>query len=240
MADGHENNPSSEEAGDGQAEPSMEEILSSIRRIISEDEEPGEAKAADAPDADADAMEAETVEAAEEIAAEGETEAGEDVLELTRMVSDDGSVTDLAEENEPEAEMATEAGESDTSPEEEAPETAADENALELHENAPSDDGAEAPEPVEAGALEPTGEQLLADQTVTAATESFTELAKAVVKEDGPGMRLGANGDKSLEDIVKELLRPMLKEWLDQNLPSITEKLVRKEIERAARRAEEL
>ncbi|MFG1370763.1 DUF2497 domain-containing protein [Xanthobacter oligotrophicus] len=41
---------------------------------------------------------------------------------------------------------------------------------------------------------------------------------------------------RTIEDLVKEILRPMLKDWLDQNLPSIVERLVRAEIERVARR----
>jgi cell pole-organizing protein PopZ len=38
-----------------------------------------------------------------------------------------------------------------------------------------------------------------------------------------------------IEDGVKEMLRPMLKQWLDDNLPGIVERLVRQEIERVAR-----
>ncbi|MDI4662852.1 DUF2497 domain-containing protein [Xanthobacter autotrophicus] len=41
---------------------------------------------------------------------------------------------------------------------------------------------------------------------------------------------------RTIEDLVKEILRPMLKDWLDQNLPDIVERLVRAEIERVARR----
>ncbi|WP_282641554.1 DUF2497 domain-containing protein [Xanthobacter autotrophicus] len=41
---------------------------------------------------------------------------------------------------------------------------------------------------------------------------------------------------RTIEDLVKEILRPMLKDWLDQNLPTIVERLVRAEIERVARR----
>ncbi|MEP9353353.1 DUF2497 domain-containing protein [Xanthobacter sp. KR7-65] len=42
--------------------------------------------------------------------------------------------------------------------------------------------------------------------------------------------------DRTVEDLVKEILRPMLKDWLDANLPTIVEALVRAEIERVARR----
>ncbi|WP_045319374.1 DUF2497 domain-containing protein, partial [Brevundimonas abyssalis] len=40
---------------------------------------------------------------------------------------------------------------------------------------------------------------------------------------------------RSLEDIVRELLRPMLKDWLDANLPGIVEREVRAEVERISR-----
>ena len=44
----------------------------------------------------------------------------------------------------------------------------------------------------------------------------------------------------SLEDLVKEMVRPMLKEWLDQNLPALVKHLVRKEIQRMVNRAEDI
>ena len=40
---------------------------------------------------------------------------------------------------------------------------------------------------------------------------------------------------RTLEDLVREMLRPMLKTWLDDNLPGMVERLVRAEIERVAR-----
>ena len=43
------------------------------------------------------------------------------------------------------------------------------------------------------------------------------------------------NNARTLEDLVKEMLRPMLKSWLDDNLPSLVERIVRDEIERVSR-----
>ena len=40
---------------------------------------------------------------------------------------------------------------------------------------------------------------------------------------------------RTLEDLVKDMLRPMLKGWLDENLPPMVERLVRAEIERVSR-----
>jgi cell pole-organizing protein PopZ len=45
-----------------------------------------------------------------------------------------------------------------------------------------------------------------------------------------------AAGDRSLEDLTREMLRGMLKQWLDDNLPQMVEHMVREEIERVARR----
>jgi len=45
-----------------------------------------------------------------------------------------------------------------------------------------------------------------------------------------------ATGDRGLEDMTRDLLRGMLKTWLDDNLPDLVERLVRDEIERVARR----
>ena len=44
-----------------------------------------------------------------------------------------------------------------------------------------------------------------------------------------------SNNARTLEDLVKEMLRPMLKSWLDDNLPSLVERIVKAEIERVSR-----
>jgi uncharacterized protein len=41
--------------------------------------------------------------------------------------------------------------------------------------------------------------------------------------------------EPTLDDVVRETLRPMLKSWLDENLPSLVERMVQSEIERVAR-----
>ncbi len=51
--------------------------------------------------------------------------------------------------------------------------------------------------------------------------------------DPGPAM---SSGGKTVEDLVKEMLRPMLKEWLDRNLPQIVERYVEREIVRLTRR----
>jgi cell pole-organizing protein PopZ len=47
----------------------------------------------------------------------------------------------------------------------------------------------------------------------------------------------GAADPATLEGLVTEMLRPMLKAWLDENLPRIVERAVREEIERISKRA---
>jgi hypothetical protein len=71
-------------------------------------------------------------------------------------------------------------------------------------------------------------ETILSADSAAAAGSSFNRLAEAVLAR---GL-----GDRSIEDLTRELLRGMLKQWLDDNLPSLVENLVREEIERVARR----
>lgn len=66
---------------------------------------------------------------------------------------------------------------------------------------------------------------LISQATAAAVDSAFNTLANTV---------LGQNA-RTLEDLVKEMLRPMLKSWLDDNLPSLVERIVRAEIERVAR-----
>jgi len=71
-------------------------------------------------------------------------------------------------------------------------------------------------------------ESLLSPEASYAAQTSFQALTNAMMAELG--------GDSGLQERAKELLKPMLKAWLDQNLPTLVEQLVRDEIERVARR----
>ena len=66
---------------------------------------------------------------------------------------------------------------------------------------------------------------LISHATAAAVDSAFNTLANTV---------LGQNA-RTLEDLVKEMLRPMLKSWLDDNLPGLVERIVRAEIERVAR-----
>jgi uncharacterized protein len=69
---------------------------------------------------------------------------------------------------------------------------------------------------------------LVSPQAAYAAQASFQALSDTILAR--------ATGDRGLEDMTRDMLRVMLKNWLDDNLPSVVERLVREEIERVARR----
>ena len=58
--------------------------------------------------------------------------------------------------------------------------------------------------------------------------------ALAMLAEPGAKPQIVRSGETSLEGMVREMLRPMLAEWLDQNLPGMVEKMVQAEIARIA------
>lgn len=189
-------------------EPSMEEILSSIRRIINEDEEEAPAAEAEAAPAeeesnsqdDIDSMFDEAPAAEEEPAVEAEAE---DVLELTDMVAEPDTGTDP---------MAMDDDLMIVDREEEEPEVVAE------------------PEPVvDFDAVEAeVADGIMSDGAAAAAMGSFHTLADSI--------RISEEEGRTLEGVVRALLRPMLKEWLDANLPSIVDEKVQAEIDRVARR----
>ena len=159
-----------------QPEPSMEEILASIRRIISEDEEEG-ATAPSGAAARADQKSAKTPTPASP---------------LTPVAADKTPEKDGAE---PHLET---------------------EDVEMIKKN------------VAAAVAEDTTEEILDKSSAEAATAAFTTLSQSVRISEGPG--------KTLEDIVVEMLQPMVKEWLDANLPAIVEEKVEDEVQRLARR----
>ena len=69
---------------------------------------------------------------------------------------------------------------------------------------------------------------LLSAQASDTANAAFSKLADTLMSR--------ATGERSIEELTQDLLRSMLKQWLDANLPDMVERLVREEIERVARR----
>jgi cell pole-organizing protein PopZ len=77
------------------------------------------------------------------------------------------------------------------------------------------------------GATGPAADaSLLSPRTTAAVDTAFHSLAHTVLSQN----------PRTLEDLVRDMLKPMLKEWLDANLPDMVERLVRAEIERVSRR----
>ncbi len=83
----------------------------------------------------------------------------------------------------------------------------------------------EADTPAPQRPLSESASQLLSGATSAAVDSAFNSLAQTVLVQNA----------RTLEDLVREMLRPMLKAWLDDNLPSMVERLVRAEIERVSR-----
>jgi len=73
--------------------------------------------------------------------------------------------------------------------------------------------------------------------TYRASTDVLADLARAILNQRE--LQIGGS-DVTLEGMVREMMRPLLKEWLDQNLPYLIERLVKKEIDRMINRAERL
>jgi len=92
--------------------------------------------------------------------------------------------------------------------------------------------------PVEAPVKQPS-DTLVEAGAAGVAASAFERLSQAVqdsvpapsAQDPGPAV-----GGRNLEDIVKEMLRPMLKDWLDKNLPPMVERYVEREIVRLTRR----
>jgi cell pole-organizing protein PopZ len=225
-------------------EPSMEEILASIRRIISDDDaakpakpEPPPKPAAvapppkpAAPSAEPAAMSQDDIDAmlssfdqivedkAPELAPppppppepEPEPEPEPDVLELTEATAT------KQEELEPEPEWPTfrTIGEPDVMFAEPPPEPPPPPPPPPLRQQAAKPAQPPPPEP-----------PIMSTETGRAVDAAFNALAHTVLVQNA----------KTLEDLVKEMLRPLLKNWLDDNLPGLVERLVRAEIERVSR-----
>ena len=161
-------------------EPSMEDILASIKRIIAEDGEPsrGDLPEGDEPPPD-----------------EG------DILELTRPLDPPGTVPVAAA--------------NDTTNDAAADATADHPTIIESEADMPEAKPAASP-------------QILSGATADASRQALAALSALVVKPDA--------GDNTLEGLVREMLRPMLREWLDAELPAIVERLVAGEIARISGR----
>ncbi|WGS17428.1 MULTISPECIES: DUF2497 domain-containing protein [unclassified Bradyrhizobium] len=85
----------------------------------------------------------------------------------------------------------------------------------------PAQEPVREPPPIDTASMQP----ILSGTTMRAVESAFNSLANTVL----------SNNARTLEDLVKEMLRPMLKAWLDDNLPGLVERIVKAEIERVSR-----
>ncbi|HEX9807024.1 MAG TPA: DUF2497 domain-containing protein [Alteraurantiacibacter sp.] len=85
---------------------------------------------------------------------------------------------------------------------------------------------------VETAMLNEDGGLLTNEGTARAMRESFSALS--MLAEPGAAPQIVRSGETSLEGLTRDLLRPMLAEWLDRNLPALVERLVKAEIARIA------
>lgn len=95
------------------------------------------------------------------------------------------------------------------------------EEILEVEDELDADDTPEAPD-----------SPLVTEQVRASMQENFAALA--MLAEPGKQPQIVRSGETSLEGLVREMLRPMLAEWLDQNLPGMVEDMVQAEIARIA------
>lgn len=167
----------------------MEEILASIRRIISEDDAPADEAAEAAPE-----PEPEVAEAAAEPVQGHEAEEEEDVLELTQPFEPAQGTVSIGD--------------------------------IDAYEPEPEPAPAPAPKPAPKAASGGSSAGLVSKSTEAHAASAFGSLTSSL---------LVPKSDRTLEDVTRDLLRPLLQAWLDENLPGIVEEQVRMEVERISR-----
>ena len=213
-----------------QPEPSMEEILASIRRIISEDEE-------EQPGVDRESLEALANTVQEEDAApslgvvETPKQPNESDLHITRMLDQAQAKRDEPNEkaqsplvSEVLAKMEhidQEASSSETDAPEIENETNEDEAAPRLQ----TEDIKMIKQQAAAQAVDDT---IIDNTTASAASAAFGTLSRSV--------RVSQDDGQTLESLVVDMMRPLVKEWLDDNLSRIVEQKVEDEVQRLSRR----
>lgn len=199
-------------------EPSIEEILASIRQIISDDDETRPAGEIELPAEDKFDIPVHTPDPVKE---EKPRESFAEILELTNEVGGEEKVFDLSEDKF---------------------EIPLSQPTVEEEYKRDSDiDLSFKEEPTRKGMDMLSGENdidaLFSAPAAEATTEAFSRLLGNIPIEREENKRLYADGRITLEDITKDLLRPMLRQWVDDHLPAMVERLVEKELEKLARQA---
>lgn len=242
----------------------MEEILASIRRIISDEEEPGN-DTNDAPQASNLEDNPVEIEAADDMG-EGSEMSQDDLDKLFDMDDGGDETTDITAEDDLD-DMAAAMADAEADVEE-----TEEDDVLELTEELAVDESDIAVvdpmadslvdndiafvEQLDVDDAEPDLESIAAAMQPPKAemkTSTIPDFDLPEVEKDGPltseqtgeavhaafdnlsHMFVGGNA-QTVEELVREMLRPMLKAWLDQNLPGMVQEMVQKEIQRVTRR----
>ena len=184
---------------------SMEDILQSIKRIIAEEGEPTQAT-------------------------------GSDVLELTELLAEDGSVSQARPDERPQiptmsieeimaAPVSSMPMETAFVPSPSTPAPMSAPSPVTEMESAPV-----APAPA-SDAAPMADDNLLSGETLSASVAALSALRDSMnAPSAAPRTDLAFRSGMTVEDLVREAIKPMLKDWLDQNLPLLVESLVKKEI----------
>ena len=240
MAEENEN----QEPKEGEEEQSMDEILGSIREILSDEDQENQSEAV----ASANNTEEEQVDESDATQSpEPEESSSEDAEIADPEATADTAVQDVEAMSDSESDMADqmEANEAEDATDNEAEDATDNESSdggSELEDNSDTEEPNEfleltkdmiAPPPPDFDA----GSPIVSGATQTASADPLQELAKALLNRRDIAI---GNRDMTLEGLIREILRPLLKEWLDDNLPYLIERLVKKEIDHMVNKAERL
>ncbi len=201
---------------DADQELSIEEILNSIRQIISDDEVDATAQGEpEKPEAPSSAPVADPFVSGDD----------DDVIELKDRVEDEPAF--VPEDIAPEPEIIVEMQEA--LPQEPVPIIAPPPEPEPVMETPPppAQPPQKPPPPLPPRPAPVESDSLLTDMAEDAAFSAFSELARKTAVE---------YGGITLEEIVRSELKPMLRDWLDRHLPSMIERLVQEELERVSKR----
>ncbi|MCW2393206.1 cell pole-organizing protein PopZ [Sphingobium sp. B1D7B] len=187
-----------------QNEPSMEEILSSIKRIIAEE----------------DGLSATPRVPRRAAMANVSASLDDQILELTDALPGDNADGAESDDSHEEPMMSAPA-----KPAPAAVEQKGEPKSAESKSKATAKPRAAAASADGAPAVSTTASTLVSDEKARAARDSLVNLSRLLISPED-------SQPNTVEGLVREMLRPMLKEWLDENLPGMVETMVKREIDR--------
>lgn len=202
-------------------DPAVEEVLASIRKIMSDDGQPKtESAPSDVIDFPIHTTKLEKLH-----------QEDADVLDLTEMINNDGSIMRLSQGEAKMADIVDDKKVEETQDTTEA-EGVEEEQALELDETAEVKDSP-APE-MKNLATDDEVNSIMSPEAVAKSAAAFADLEK-LTSDMKKKISDGSFGSQTLDELMRELLRPILKEWLDAHLPSLVKWLVAEKIEQMMR-----